>query len=439
MRVIDYNKVEPDLQTSLLQRPLEQSRENRRQVVKNMIDDVRLRKDKALKDYTRQLDGVWLDRISVEKSEINKAYGEVDDNKISLIEQIVQRISAHHRVFKPSDKWIEEGRAIRCGKIYRPIHSVGLYVPGGFTPLISTVMMLAVPAKIAGCSHVAISTPVDRAGRIHPLILVAADLCDVDVIYKLGGAQAIAAMAYGSESVQKVDKVYGPGNSWVTEAKLMVSQDPNAAAIDLPAGPSEVVVIADKNADAALVAADLLAQAEHGADSQVMLMTDSKMLAEEVVVEIDKQKSSLSRRAIIEMSLSHSLILVVDNIDQAIKLSNRYGPEHLILQVDHAESYISRIQAAGAVFIGAWSPETLGDYVTGSNHVLPTGGYARNSSGLTTADFMTAISVQQMEKSGFEALADMAMAMAEIEGLEAHKNAVAIRIKRSRFSAETVL
>lgn len=275
-------------------------------------------------------------------------------------------------------------------------------MPGGSAPLVSTLIMLAAPAQIAGCKEVYVTTPCDKEGNVYPLILIAADICKVSKIYKLGGAQAIAALAYGTETVSKVNKIYGPGNSWVTEAKQQVSNDSHGAAIDLPARPSEVLVVADEVADPRFVAADLLAQVEHGTDSQALLITTSQILADKVRNEVSKQTSIAQRKAIIEKSLESSAIIVVDTLSQAINIANEYASEHLILNIENADNYIDSIENAGAVFLGPWAAEALGDYITGSNHVLPTYGYAKAYSGLATIDFMKAISIQNVSKQGIK-------------------------------------
>ena len=294
--------------------------------------------------------------------------------------------------------------------------------------------MLGVPSALAKCPLRVLCTPANKEGKINPYLLVAASLSGIDQVYKLGGAQAIAAMAYGTESIPKIDKIFGPGNAWVTQAKILVAQDPLGAAIDMPAGPSELLVIADSNANPEFVAADLLSQAEHGPDSQVILITLAKEFASAVEQALAKQLSTLSRRAIAEKSLLHARIIIVETVTEAIAISNHYAPEHLILQVAQAEDYVEQIQNAGAVFLGAWAPETVGDYVTGSNHVLPTSGYARNYSGLSVLDFMKFINVQNLTEAGLQAIGPYAAELAEIEGLTAHKQAVVLRSRHCERS-----
>ncbi|WP_440616960.1 histidinol dehydrogenase [Cysteiniphilum sp. 6C5] len=408
--------------------------------VEAIINEVKRNKDQALFDYTARFDHWTLDDLSVAKAEIKEAYELVSHKDIELIKSIIARVKNYHEINKPKNTLVDSKDGVCCHKVFSAIESVGLYVPGGSAPLISTLIMLAVPAKVAGCRQVNVCTPVNVAGKIHPLLLVAADLCGIDVIYKVGGAQAIAAMAYGTESVTKVNKIYGPGNSWVTKAKMLVADDIDGAAIDMPAGPSEVLIIADSEANAQFVAADLLAQAEHGADSQSILITTSSALANEVIAVINQQLSRLTRQEIIKEALIHSRILVVNTLEDALTLANDYAPEHLILQVKDPESHIAQIHNAGAVFVGQWAAEALGDYVTGSNHVLPTYGYAKSFSGLSTVDFMKAMSVQYVDEKGLLSIGDLAVQLADIEGLTAHKLAVDLRLKALENTAgETCL
>ena len=295
------------------------------QRVSQIIEQVKIKKDQALLDYTQQFDGVRIDNLVVSKDEIALAYKNVTKDQLILITKTIERIKNYHQAFKPEYRKIDTQDGVCCEKVYRPINSVGLYVPGGSAPLISTLMMLAIPANIAHCTHISMATPVNKRGEIYPLMLVAADRYGVDMIYKVGGAQAIAALAYGTETIQRANKIYGPGNAWVTCAKLMVSNDAKGAAIDLPAGPSEVLVIADGNANAKFVAADLLAQAEHGVDSQSILLTNCQNLAKTVKIELEVQSKSLSRKKLLEQSLQNSCILLVDNLEQAIEISNTYA------------------------------------------------------------------------------------------------------------------
>ncbi len=310
----------------------------------------------------------------------------------------------------------------------RPISAVGLYVPEGSAPLPSAVVMLAVPARIAGCPRRVLCTPPGRDGRANPAVLVAARLCGIESVFKIGGAQAIAAMAYGTETLPKVDKIFGPGNAWVTAAKQAVAGDPAGAACDMPAGPSEVLVVADQTARAEFVAADLLAQAEHDINAQAILITPSHALAEAVQAAVEIQARALSRRAILEQSLASSRCIVVADLDTALDVANEYAPEHLILQLHEPRRWLERVESAGSVFLGAWSPEPLGDYCSGTNHVLPTYGYARAYSGLSVIDFVKRITVQELTPSGLRSLGPVAVTLARLEGLDAHAGAVTRRL-----------
>jgi histidinol dehydrogenase len=323
---------------------------------------------------------------------------------------------------------IETSPGVVCERHYRAIEAVGLYVPAGTAPLPSAAIMLGVPARIAGCSIRVLSTPPRKDGTADPAVLVAARLCDIDSVFKIGGAQAIAAMAYGTESVPKVDKVFGPGNAWVTAAKLLAANDPEGAALDLPAGPSEVLVIADESANPVFVASDLLAQAEHSADAQAILVTNSRTLGAAVLEELGLQMTRLSRKETLRAALSHSRIFLVDSIAAAVELSNAYAPEHLIIQTAEARRYLPQIKHAGSVFLGAWTPETMGDYCSGTNHVLPTYGFARAYGGLSLADFMKPMTVQELSTEGLKDLGPTATTIAALEGLDAHANAVNVRL-----------
>lgn len=339
-----------------------------------------------------------------------------------------ERIEIFHQANYPEVVITETCTGVTCERQAKPIERVGLYIPGGSAPLVSTVLMLAVPASIAQCPVKIICTPPDTNGKIDPHILVAAELCGVQSVFKVGGAQAVAAMAYGTQSIPKVDKIFGPGNQWVTQAKMLVSQDPLGASIDMPAGPSELMVIADESANPEWVAADLLSQAEHGADSQVILVVTSLVLANKVANAVAEQVAVLPRQAIATQALMHSAIIVVETLANAIEIANQYAPEHLILAFDEAEVYKGDIQNAGAVFMGHWTPETAGDYVTGSNHVLPTNGFARSVSGLSILDFMKFIYFQTVTEAGMKIIGPHAEILAAIEGLDAHKQAVTKRL-----------
>ncbi|WP_298624672.1 histidinol dehydrogenase [uncultured Legionella sp.] len=383
--------------------------------------------DKALFDLTQELDGARLDTLRVAPEKIREA--QINQQSFSAINQAIQTITSYHNSLLPENTTMSTAESIDILTTYRPIQKVGLYVPGGNkTPLISSVLMQAIPARVAGCPIKILCTPPNETGEIDKHLLVAARLCGIDTIYKVGGAQAIAAMAYGTESIPKVDKIFGPGNSYVTEAKKQVSIDPYGAAIDMPAGPSEVMIMADDQANPAFVAADLLAQAEHGVDSQVILISDSIDFAAKVNQELELQLTNLSRQNIIKQSLAKSVIIVSENKEEQLDIVNSYAPEHLIINRIDCDSWTDKINAVGTVFLGPWAAETMGDYVSGSNHVLPTNGFARNHNGLSTMDFLTRFNVQSINQEGIKNLGPAAITLAQLEGLDAHANAVQIRI-----------
>ncbi|MCG9696842.1 histidinol dehydrogenase [Shewanella sp. Isolate11] len=395
------------------------------QSVKNIIDTVAAQGDEALKAFSQRFDGVTLDALALSSTQIAAACERVDDTIKQAIAQAMANIEAFHtaQAFKPID--VETQPGIRCELRSEAIEKVGLYIPGGSAPLISTVMMLALPAKIAGCQQrVLVSPP-----PIDDAIIYAANACGINEIFQVGGAQAIAALALGTESIPAVDKIFGPGNRFVTEAKRLVSQDSRCVVcIDMPAGPSEVLVIADDTANADFVAADLLSQAEHGPDSQVMLVTDSQVLADKVNTALAQQLALLPRADIATTALSCSRTLLVNNMTQAAQVSNRYGPEHLIVQTQAPRELLPQIRAAGSVFLGAYTPESVGDYASGTNHVLPTYGYSRAVSSLSLADFSRRFTVQELSAQGLMSLGESVMTLAAAEQLEAHKNAVALRL-----------
>lgn len=395
--------------------------------VLEIINQVQSFGDRALYELTKSLDNVCLDRLQVPVEKIQNA--EINQQSFNAITRAIDTITTYHQSLLPENSTVATANGIEICTTYRPIQKVGLYVPGGNnTPLVSSVLMQAIPARVAGCPIKVLCTPPDSTGEINAHLLVAARLCGIETIYTLGGAQAIAAMAYGTESVTKVDKLFGPGNSYVTEAKNLIASDPCGAAIDMPAGPSEVMIVADDQANPAFVAADLLAQAEHGVDSQVLLICDSLDCAMKVNQELQIQLNNLSRQHLIKQSLAHSMIIVCSDTDEQINIINSYAPEHLIINREDPTANINKISAVGTVFIGSWAAETMGDYVTGSNHVLPTNGFAKNHNGLSTIDFLTRFSVQSINQEGIRNLGPTAITLALIEGLDAHANAVQIRL-----------
>jgi histidinol dehydrogenase len=348
--------------------------------------------------------------------------------QVAALERAVSNVSRFHEAQITQPLTVETMPGVVCERVTRPIGSVGLYVPAGSAPLPSTAVMLATPARIAGCPARAIASPPGPDGRIHAAVLVAAELCGIDTVYKMGGAQAIAALAFGTQTVRKVDKIFGPGSAWVTAAKQIVAADPAGAAIDLPAGPSEVLVIADDSADARFVAADLLAQAEHDTIAQVVLVTTSMPFARKVMDEVTAQTAGLSRLRIVTESLANCRYIVVPDLDTALDVSNEYAPEHLIIQTRGPRALLPRVQCAGSVFLGPWSPESVGDYCSGTNHVLPTFGYARSHSGVSLLEFQKRITVQELSADGLRALGPTAVTLSEMEGLDAHGNAVKVRL-----------
>ena len=394
--------------------------------VTRILKKVRKKGDKAVFKYTKKFDGAELTSLLVTDNEINQAESLLEEELKTAIWQAKKNIELFHFCQKEEVKKIDTMPGVTCWRRSLPIEKVGLYIPGGSAPLFSTVLMLAVPARIAGCREIILCTPPSKDGNINPAILFAANLCGVTKIYKVGGVQAIAAMTYGTASIPKVFKIYGPGNQYVTAAKQLVQQQ--GVSIDMPAGPSEVLVIADETAVPEFIAADLLSQAEHGPDSQVLLITTSETLAEKVTEAINDQLKSLPRNEIATKALQNSKTVVTNSLDEAIELSNLYAPEHLILSCENAEEVSGKITNAGSVFIGNYSPESAGDYASGTNHTLPTNGFATMYSGVSLDSFVKKISFQHLTKQGLQNISDTVKIMAVAEGLEAHKNAVAIRL-----------
>ncbi len=396
------------------------------QKVREIVERVRKGGDKEISAITKEIDGPCFDSFIVIEEEIEKASNLVPDQLKRAINSAYSNIKTFHNAqkFNPLEVKCTEG--VRCWQKSVAIDNIGLYIPGGSAPLFSTVLMLAIPAKIAGCSNIVMFTPCDKKGNVNSTVLYAAKLCGIDKVYKIGGAQAIAAMAYGTETIGKVDKIFGPGNRYVVKAKQMVSTD---VAIDMPAGPSEVLVIADDKADPEFVAADLLSQAEHGPDSQVMLVCFSEMFADKAMEAVSRQLMALPRESIASEALDNSRTLVFNTMQSAIDFINVYAPEHLIIQTDEPWTVADQIKAAGSIFIGPYSPESAGDYASGTNHTLPTSGWARSYSGVNLDSFCRKITYQQITKEGLKSLSEAIIPMAEGEGLAAHANAVKIRMK----------
>lgn len=393
--------------------------------VQAILTDVRENGDSALRRYTRQFDNVVLEDIRATEAELAGAADKVSASLKSAIAQASRNIETFHRVQLEAPRVIETMPGVRCWRKAVAIERVGLYIPGGTAPLFSTILMLAIPARLAGCREIVLCTPPGANGGIHPAVLYAAAVSGITRVYKAGGVQAIAAMAYGTATVPRVDKIFGPGNQYVTCAKQLVAK--GGVAIDMPAGPSEVAVLADDSAVPAFVAADLLSQAEHGADSQVLLVTTSPTLLGRTLEEIDRQLASLPRADIARQALSKSRAVLVRTLPEAIGLVNRYAPEHLILSVSDDEAVAGEVMHAGSVFLGNYSPESVGDYASGTNHTLPTNGHARAYSGVSVDSFVRKITFQKLSPAGLAGIASIVEEMAETEGLQAHKNAVTLR------------
>jgi len=394
--------------------------------VREILDAVKADGDTALRQFSRKYDGVRLVEIEVQKNEFNTILTDVDDDLRLAIETARENITRFHKSQVEKIRKIETSPGVICWRKNVPIGRVGLYIPGGTAPLFSTVLMLGIPALIAGCPEVILCTPPNKEGRIHPVILYTAQILGIERIFKIGGAQAIAAMAYGTPSVPRVAKIFGPGNQYVTLAKQIVSTQ--GVAIDMPAGPSEVAVITDRFANPDFVAADLLSQAEHGADSQVICLTDDAEFVTKIMQAVEEQLALLPRRAIAEKSLVSSRLILLKDLDEAMEFANEYAPEHLILQTENPEQLAEKVVNAGSVFIGAYSPESAGDYASGTNHTLPTNGYARNYSGVSVDSFVKKITFQALSASGLGNIGPAVERMAAEEKLQAHRNAVRVRL-----------
>ncbi len=397
------------------------------QSVRSILQDVKHHGDTAVLNYTRKFDNASLEHFEISKQEMEAATDFVNPELKQAIEIARKNISVFHSSQAEPIKKIETMPGVTCWRKSVGIERVGLYIPGGTAPLFSTILMLGIPAKIAGCSEVILCTPEKENEKIHPAILYAANLIGINKIYKIGGAQAIAAMAYGTETIKKVSKIFGPGNQFVTMAKMLVAKE--GVAIDMPAGPSEVMVVADKTAVPEFVASDLLSQCEHGADSQAILLTTYKPLIEAVKIEIEIQVAKLGRQHFAEKSLAHSKLIYIEKESDMIDMMNEYAPEHLILSVEHPEITSKYVINAGSVFLGNYSPESAGDYASGTNHTLPTNGYAKAYSGVSLDSFVRKITFQEVTPKGLENIGHAIEKLAEAEMLDAHKNAVSIRLK----------
>jgi len=413
---------------TLLQRPAVSQDESVRETAEAIVAAVLAKGDEALVDITQQLDGVLMSNFRVSGEELDTSGAQISAGDLAAIDLAIANVGKFHEQQLPGAISVETMPGVLCERISQALDSVGLYVPAGTAPLPSTAIMLAVPAILANCPRIILCTPPGPDGTADPAVLVAAARAGITEIYKIGGAQAIAAMAYGTESIPKVRKIFGPGNAWVTAAKTIVSADPHGATIDMPAGPSELLVIGDQAASAEFIAADLLSQAEHGVDSQVVFVTTDPSLANRVQAEVDLQLEQLSRAEIAAAALENSVIVIAPDRESAIDISNRYAPEHLILHVEKARDAVSSVRNAGSVFVGQWSPESVGDYCSGTNHVLPTYGYAATYSGLGVDQFMRQMTVQELSCEGLQSLGDAVIRLAGLEGLDAHAAAVSRRL-----------
>jgi histidinol dehydrogenase len=420
-----YNP-KPETWSAILERPTK-TVDDIELTVKEIFKEVQKKGDEAVAKYTSLFDGVAIDKLEVTKDEIETAVASVSTELKEAIQLAKNNIEKFHAAQKTASVAVETVEGVECWQEKRPIQKIGLYIPGGTAPLFSTVLMLAVPANIAGCKEIVLCSPPDKKGNVNPAILYAANLCGVTKILKVGGIQAIAAMTFGTETIPKVYKIFGPGNQFVTVAKQLATQF--GVAIDMPAGPSELLVVADDSSVPSFVASDLLSQAEHGTDSQVILVSTSKKLIEAVEEEIQIQLDALPRKDIAEKAITNSKLIFVENDQIALDLINEYGPEHFIVCTSSDDFYIDGIENAGSVFIGNYTPESAGDYASGTNHTLPTNGYAKNYSGVNLDSFTKSMTFQKISEVGIQNIGKAIEIMAEAEGLQAHKNAVTLRLK----------
>ncbi|EIP4520905.1 histidinol dehydrogenase [Campylobacter coli] len=425
MQIINFNELDEKQKQEVLKRPAIAAKDEISQIVSSIIKEVREKGDEALIEQALKFDKAQISSIKVSEEELENASSRLDKDLKEAILIAYENIKKFHEAQIPKEVAIETTKGVKCEVLTRPIEKVGLYIPGGLAPLFSTVLMLAIPAKIAQCEKIVLASP----AKINDATLFCAKLCGIDEIYQMGGAGAIAALAYGTKSVLKVDKIFGPGNAFVTEAKRQVSSDINGAAIDMQAGPSEVLVIADEKANVKFVASDLLSQAEHGADSQVILVCLSKEFAQRASDEVSRQLENLPRKELASKSIANSKIIIAKDLDEALLISNLYAPEHLIIQTQNPRELLDKVKHAGSVFLGELSPESMGDYASGTNHVLPTYGLTKTHSSLGLADFSKRMSVQELSKEGFLNLGKSVEILAANEHLDAHKNAVTFRLE----------
>ncbi len=430
-----WSQLDAAQQAAALSRPALANNAALNQQVAAIIAEVRASGDSALLALGRQFDSPALTELHLDRAALEQLASQVDTNTQQAIDVAYENILRFHQAQRPAAVSITTTPGVVCEQHFAPIERVGLYIPGGTAPLPSTVLMLAIPAAVAECRVRVLCTPANAQGKVAPEIAYAALRCGINQLFLCGGAQAVAAMAFGTETVPAVDKIFGPGNRFVTAAKQQVSQQVEGAAIDMPAGPSEVLVIADAQADPSFVAADLLSQAEHGTDSQAILVCDSEALIAQVQDEVQQQLRTLSRQSVALQAMQHARYILTASVAESIEVSNRYAPEHLIVQVEEARSLLPRLTNAGSIFLGRWSPESAGDYASGTNHVLPTYGYARNYSSLGLLDFMRRYTVQELSAAGMRELGPAIATLARAEGLDAHERAVTLRL--AKLSEET--
>jgi len=428
--IIKWNRLTEDEKKSSIQRPVIENSKEQSHIISSIFEAVESQGDEALRRYTRMYDGVEIENFLMSDNEIESALNRVPGSLMQSIENAIQNVKTFHQANYSTGNAVTEVKpGVNCQIIKRPIENVGLYIPAGNNPLPSTAIMLGVPSSLARNKQPFVVSPPNNEGLVNDAIVAAARLSGIEKIFKVGGAQSIAAMAHGTESIPQADKIFGPGNSWVTRAKQMISTLGLSVSIDMPAGPTEVMIISDGCTNPKFIAYDLLSQAEHGTDSQVILISQDKSFLEKVAIEIDKAIETISTREIAKVSMENSKFICVDKIQDAFQISNNYAPEHLIINCQDAEEMLPRISSAGSVFLGEWSPESAGDYCSGTNHVLPTAGFATSYSGLSVDSFCKSISVQSLSKEGLQSIGGDIINLAMSEGLEAHAKAVRVRIE----------
>ena len=429
-KIIKWNRLTEDEKRSSIQRPVIENSDEQGHIISRIFEAVELEGDEALRKYTKMYDGVEMENFLMSDLEIESALNRVPGSLIQSIKNAIENVKTFHLANYNTAKAITEVKqGVNCQIIKRPIENVGLYIPAGNNPLPSTAIMLGVPSSLAKNKQSFVVSPPNKEGLVNDAIVAAARLSGIEKIFKVGGAQSIAAMAHGTESIPQADKIFGPGNSWVTKAKQMISTLGLPVSIDMPAGPTEVMIISDGCTNPKFIAYDLLSQAEHGIDSQVILISQDNSFLEKVAIEIDKAIETISTREIAKVSMENSKFICVNELEDAFQISNNYAPEHLIINCQDAEEMLPRISSAGSVFLGEWSPESAGDYCSGTNHVLPTAGFATSYSGLSVDSFCKSISVQSLSKKGLQSIGDDIINLAMSEGLEAHAKAVSVRIE----------